>query len=345
MPTAASLLVFRTTEEDQMTSARTDIHRPSAAEFDPADYEFVAVHDNGAEWPGANLGFLELRRQLLADGWTFSGVHGGMGQCDHCGALLRYSALMKHLPTRTLIYVGETCLDNRFELTKAEFDTARRNAQLDRERQRLLAAFNELCRDVPELVWATYADNIAVAGAIYETRPRWFDEPNGEMVTAPVEGTTWAERNRKEWALSTIADLARKVRQYGSFASEKQAKLLVRLVNELEAAEAETAKREAERAAKAAARTNAAIGEIGERRDFTGTVRWFDHFESNYGYTPKTCTVMILDTPEGTVKWTASNRIELERGQQITIKATVKEHSIYDRTQEITTVVTRGKVL
>lgn len=302
-----------------MTSARTDIHRPSAAEFDPADYEFVAVHDNRAEWPGANDWFLQLRRELLADGWTFSGVHGGAGQCDHCGALLRYSALMKHLPTRTLIYVGETCLDNRFELTKAEFDKARRAAQLDRERQAKLAAFNELCLDVPELIWATYADNIGTNG--------------------------WAARNRKEWAVDVLSDLARKVRQYGSFASEKQAKLLVKLVGELETAEAETAKRDAERDAKAAARTNAAIGEVGDRRDFTGTVRWFDHFESNYGYTPKTCTVIILDTPEGTVKWTASNYIELENGQEITIKATVKEHSIYDRTQEITTVVTRGKIL
>lgn len=328
-----------------MTSARTDIHRPSAAEFDPADYEFVAVHDNRAEWPGANLYFLQARRELIDAGWTFSGVHGGMGQCDHCGAALRYSALMKHLPTRTLIYVGETCLDNRFELTKAEFDAARKAAQLDRERQAKLAAFNELCNDMPELVWATYAQNIGQAGAVYETRPRWFDEPDGEQVTAPVEGTTWAERNRKDWAIGVLSDLARKVRQYGSFASEKQAKLLVRLVHELEAAEAETAKREAERAAKAAARTNAAIGEIGERRDFEGTVRWFEHYTDFYGYTEKTSTVMIIDTPEGTVKWKASSHIELEKGQTVKIKATVKEHSIYDRTQEITTVVTRGKVL
>lgn len=328
-----------------MTSARTDIHRPSATEFDPADYEFVAVHDNGAEWPAANLYFLDLRRELLDNGWTYSGVHGGAGRCDHCGAVLRYSALMKHLPTRSLIYVGETCLDNRFELTKAEFDKARKAAQLDRERQAKLAAFNELCLDVPELVWATYAYNIGVAGATYETRPRWFDEPDGEQVTAPVEGTTWAERNRKDWAISVLTDLAQKVRRYGSFASEKQAKLLVKLVGELETAEVETAKREAERAAKAAARTNAAIGEVGDRRDFTGTVRWFDHFSAGfYGGREKFVTVVILDTAEGTVKWKSSNVLDLTKGQEITIKATVKEHTIHDKTQEITTVVTRGKL-
>lgn len=307
-----------------MPATRTDIHRPSAPEFDPADYEFVAVRDSNAEWPGANDWFLQSLRELLADGWTFSGAHGG-GRCDHCGTMLRYSALMKHLPTRTLIYIGETCLDNRFELTKAEFDKARREAQLDRERQAKLTAFNALCDSYPELVWATYALNIGNAQ----------DE----------RGNYWRVKHNKGWTVETLTDIARKARQYGSFASEKQAALVVRLVGELETAEAETAKREAERAAKAAARVNAAIGEIGDRRDFEGTVRWFDHFESHYGYTPKTCTVMILDTPEGTVKWKASNYIELVKGQTVKVKATVKEHSIYDRTQEITTVVTRGQLL
>jgi hypothetical protein len=326
--------VFRPIDQEaKMTAARTDIHRPSAAEFDPADYEFVAVHDNGAEWPGANLYFAQVRRELIDAGWTFSGIYGGAGKCDHCGAVLRYSALMKHLPTRTLIYIGETCLDNRFEMTKGEFDAARKAAQLDRERQGKLRAFNELCQDMPELVWATYAQNIGSAGL------------GDHRADLPALPETWGERNRKGWAIGVLSDLARKVRQYGSFASEKQAALLVRLVHELEVADAETAKREAERAAKAAARTNAAIGEIGERREFTGTVRWFDHFTDFYGYSEKTSTVMILDTPEGTVKWKASNYIELEKGQTVKIRATVKEHSIYDRTQEITTVVTRGKVL
>jgi hypothetical protein len=324
-----------------MTMARTDRHRPSAPEFDPADYSFVAVFDSHAEWPGANDHFRAQRERLLAEGWTFSGVHGGSGQCDHCGALLRYSALMLHHPTHTMIYVGEQCLDNRFEMTKAEFQAARKAAQLDRERQAQLAAFNALCEDVPELVWATYAWNIGVAGATWETRPRWMDEPDGEQVYAPVEGTTWAERNRREWAISTLSDMARKARRYGSFASEKQAALLVRLVGELETAEAETAEREAKRAAEQAARVNAAIGEVGDRRDFTGTVRWFDQFENDYGWV----TVMIIDTAEGTVKWKASKYIELERGQEITIKATVKEHTVYDRDESITTVVTRGKIL
>jgi hypothetical protein len=338
--------LFRSTKEDPMaTTTRTDRHRPSAPEFDPADYEFVAVHDNNADWPRANDHFLAMRRELLATGWTFSGVHGGMGQCDHCGARLRYSALMKHLPTRTLIYVGEQCLGNRFEMTKAEFDAARKAAQLDRERQAQLVAFNALCEDVPELVWATYAHNIGTAGTEYRTEPVYFDESDGPTVERAVAGTSWAERNRQDWAISTLSDIARKARRYGSFASEKQAQLVVRLVGELEAAEAATAEREAKRAAEQATRVNAAIGEIGERRDFTGTVRWFDHFESNFGYTPKTSTVMIIDTAEGTVKWTASSYISLERGQQITIKATVKEHTVYDRDQSITTVVTRGKIL
>ncbi|HZA71480.1 MAG TPA: zf-TFIIB domain-containing protein [Propionibacteriaceae bacterium] len=134
-----------------------------------------------------------------------------------------------------------------------------------------------------------------------------------------------------------LGELRGKLENYGSL-SDKQIALAEKIIRE-------DMDREARRAERAAARTNAAIGEIGERRDFTGTVRWFDHYTDFYGYSETTSTVMIIDTAEGTVKWKASKYIELERGQQVTIKATVKEHSIYDKTEEIATVVTRGKLL
>lgn len=305
-------------------STRTDVHRPSAPEFDPADYQFRGVFDLHPE-SGDRRARLTLVNELIDAGYSFGRAPHGSGQCSHCGARVRYAALMTHDKTMAIITIGEQCLDNRFSVDKAEFDQLRKTAAALRAEQRLLTAFNELCQDVPELVWATYAYNIGAA--------------------TDASGTDWATRNRKDWTITTLTDLAFKTRQYGSFASEKQAALLVRLVGELEAAEAATAEREAKKAAERDARPNAAIGEIGDRREFTGTVRWFDHFESHFGYTPKTNTVMIIDTAEGTVKWTASSYISLERGQQITIKATVKEHTVYDRDQSITTVVTRGKVL
>jgi hypothetical protein len=187
------------------TITRTDIHRPSAPEFDPADYEFVCVFDARPEFPSEQAWAMELRRRLLADGWKFSGVHGGTGRCDHCGAVLRYSALMQHLPTRTLIYVGETCLGNRFEMTKSEFDKARRQGSLDRERKARLVRFEAACEECPALVYASYADNIAQA------TPGAFSD----------------------WNINIQRDIVTKVRQYGDI-SPKQAALLERLVAELD---------------------------------------------------------------------------------------------------------------
>jgi hypothetical protein len=304
------------------TMTRTDRHRPSAPEFDPEDYEFSGVvHNASPDSVYTNDSFRRTRNALLAQGYTFSGVHGGIGQCDHCGARLRYSALMIHIPTRTLLYVGETCLDNRFEaMTKAEFDRARREAQLDRERQARKTRFAELCAEHQDLAWATYASNIAVV----------TDET----------GTRWAERYGKDWAVSVLLDIARKAYQYGS-PSEKQLNFVSKLVRELEGAEADAVKREQERAAELAARPNAAIGEVGERRVFEGTVRWSKQYEGDYG----TTTVMVIDTPEGTVKWKASKALEFEKNEAVKIKATIKDHEIYDRDQSITTVVTRGTFL
>lgn len=141
-----------------------------------------------------------------------------------------------------------------------------------------------------------------------------------------------------------LGSLRGKLEQYGSL-SDKQIALAEKIIREDMDRQVRREERAARVAAEAQARTNAAIGEIGDRREFSGTVRWFEHYEDFYAYTPTWSTVMIIDTAEGTVKWKASKHIELTRGQEISIKATVKEHSIYDRTQEITTVVTRGAIL
>lgn len=311
-------------------TTRTDRHRPSSETFDPQDYEFTgAVHDNQPDFPGTNNGFLAIRKQLLAEGYTFSGVHGGTGQCDHCGSFLRYSALMIHVPTRTLIYIGETCLGNRFEMTKGAFDTMRKNAQLAREQQVRKVAFQTLCDENPDLVWATYAWNI------------------GAAVTS--NGQRWEDRFRKSWGISTLRDIANKAYRYGK-PTRKQLDLVTKIVRELERAEGVQAVKDAKRAAERAARPNAAIGEVGDRREFEGTVRWFDHYENDYDSYGGMNTVMIIDTAEGTVKWKASKFIGLTKGQQIKIKATVKDHEIYtpdgggEADAQITTVITRGKI-
>ena len=55
--------------------------------------------------------------------------------CGHCGAHIRYAALMLHTPTMEMLYIGEQCLTNRFEnMTKAQFKQLREQARLNKER-------------------------------------------------------------------------------------------------------------------------------------------------------------------------------------------------------------------
>lgn len=110
---------------------RTDVHSPSNLVTE--DYEYAYCYDGHPE-EGDRRFAVEALNRLLDEGYRFGQVHGG-DTCDHCGARLRYVAVLKHLPTMTLIKVGETCLDNRFSLASIEFHTLRKAAKLNRERK------------------------------------------------------------------------------------------------------------------------------------------------------------------------------------------------------------------
>jgi hypothetical protein len=116
-------------------SNRTDVHSPKNLVTE--DYEFVGCGDHGS---GSEPGYSPINtpygQKLIADGWRFGENHSA-GQCYHCGARFRYYAILKHLPTHTLIRVGETCLENRFERATSEFQRLRKQAQLDRELHRV----------------------------------------------------------------------------------------------------------------------------------------------------------------------------------------------------------------
>lgn len=117
-----------------MPATRTDIHRPAALVTE--DYEFVAYGwFGGADSPGYSP-LAHESAYLLDEGWSM-GENGSAGQCYHCGAPLRYYAILKHLPTHTLIRVGETCLENRFDRASSEFHAMRQRAELDRQEQRI----------------------------------------------------------------------------------------------------------------------------------------------------------------------------------------------------------------
>jgi hypothetical protein len=294
------------------TTPRTDRHRPSAPSFDPQAYDFTgAVFDLSPDFAAENDRAQEILSHLLAEGFQFSGVHGGREQCDHCGAHLRYAALMVHRPTMSLIYVGEICLGNRFQaLTRLEFRRLQAAAKLARELALTKVAFEVACDNDQALAFATYAENIA-AGA--------------------PEGTF------SDWAIDTLADIARKARQYGS-ATAGQLTLVERIVSELEAKETAANERRVIRAAEDAALVDAFIGFEGEKKhQFDGVVRFVTGFDTQYGWT----TIVVIDTAEGTAKWKTGSATDLDKGQAVSFTATIKAHEVYNG--ELQTVVLRPK--
>lgn len=207
-------------------SKRTDIHRPSAEEFDPEAYECVGVFDLH---PDAFLydvvfdaaGTRQPRRMVVVNsflekGFHFSGVHG-LGACDHCGASLRYCALLIHPTSKGMVWVGETCLANRFEgLTKAEFRYLRQQARLNTERKTREERIGQILGKMSEEVRAAYD--------WANTCPRRDFEADGIP-----EGWT---RGRM-----TAEGIADQIGRYKKPLSEKQEKFLVDLYSRFLTAE------------------------------------------------------------------------------------------------------------
>jgi hypothetical protein len=111
---------------------RTDVHAPSSPKFDPEAYAFSGVFDNDSDW-GDHAARRQAVSALVDQGYSFG--HGGSNSCGHCGAQIRYAALMVRADVKEFIFVGQDCLNNRFEeLTKAEFQALRKTAKLNKDR-------------------------------------------------------------------------------------------------------------------------------------------------------------------------------------------------------------------
>jgi hypothetical protein len=118
---------------------RKDMHSPASPEFDPAAYRCEGVymtHLPAAAFDPWSVAEVQASRAaasaLVEKGYTLGS--GGPGKCGHCGAHMGYAALMVRDEAQQFIWVGETCLDNRFDLTKRQFDALRKTARLNRER-------------------------------------------------------------------------------------------------------------------------------------------------------------------------------------------------------------------
>jgi hypothetical protein len=135
-----------------MTTTRNAIHQPR--NFDPTQYEYVNAFDNEA---GSRLSptgtlsdhmieMIRIRaemRALLRNSPTSAYARDERGsQCDHCGAHLRYVAVLRHT-SGDHIAVGETCLDNRVGMASQaafRFQFIRTAAANERARQARLDA-------------------------------------------------------------------------------------------------------------------------------------------------------------------------------------------------------------
>jgi hypothetical protein len=285
--------------------SRTDAHRPAAATFNPEDYDYTgAVFNWHPEWPQENDHANEIKATLVAQGYRFGGVHGS-GRCDHCGAHLRYAGLLIHRPSRTLIYAGEQCMDNRFSGSAADFRAMRAGVKAAQERKAKLEAFNALCDKYPVLAFATYAENIQGDGLDYHR--------------------------------AKLADLLSGPRQYGDI-TPGRLRFITSLVDEMAAKVAQAA----EWAAARAARVNAHQGAVGAKLTVSGVVRMAREMDNPYDYYGGVRTLLVVDTPGGTVKWMASKALPVDRGDAITLTGKVKAHDDYQG--EAQTVLTHCKI-
>jgi hypothetical protein len=292
-----------------MNTQRTDIHRPASEDFDPQAYQCVGVFDTQSEWPDDRVARLGAVNALIAQGYR-SGA-GNSNQCGHCGAHIRYAALMAREDVHEWIFVGETCLGGRFEMTKAEFDTLRKTAALNGERVARKVRLDALYATYPDLVWATYSYNISEAGA------RYAEDQYGHL--SPVRNSSFADRAKLGSVFFILSDISDNVRRYGEI-SEKQAALVSKLLAQVEEAEARMVAREAANAALVAKGVSAPSGRI----VVEGTVVAQKSVEGDYGVTFK----MLVLTDAGWKVWvTEPSSINPTKGDRVRFTATITPSS------------------
>jgi hypothetical protein len=259
------------------TTARTDIHRP--VEMDPATYEFLTCFDND------DTRVPQFVKDLCIELSKTDRLGRGTWQCHHCGARIRYVALMRHTPTSEVIAVGETCLDNGFALaSKRSFDALRKAASDARKEQRIVTAARAFL--------ATQDATIAKA-------------LNKDTDLA-------AEFNLSGYGLNTVSDIRRKLWIYGS-CFPRQIELVAKLIAEVPVRAAKAEAQEAE------VNVPAPVGRVA----FTGRVVSRKFHDNDFGGAMK-ITVKVTTEAGTWLCWVTEPRsITSEVGDMVTMTATL----------------------
>ena len=149
---------------------------------------------------------VDLRTIAPWDRETVLGSVEKTGRCSHCGAHLRYAAILEHV-SGTRIMVGEDCLGNRGNRAQEDFEALREaaaeQAKLTR-RVGKLELFLQAAPDFRELL-ATPQRNAFVADVLAKL------EKNGELSTNQVHAVRDAVARDNEFARRRAQEAAEMV--------------------------------------------------------------------------------------------------------------------------------------
>jgi hypothetical protein len=260
-------------------SKRNDPHSPTNLVTE--DYEYVNAFDN--QQPGW---LMSEYAQEVASKVRKSNSDRGMSQCHHCGARIRYVAVMEYVPTGEYIAIGETCLENRFDRATADFQRLRKQAKLDQQQQRIRKAVALFAEENPDLAFLSNKD------------PEVFEAQCPE-----------ASRDN-----SWLRELSRKLNYYGSL-----------FPNQIESARKSIAK-DAEIAARKAAEALEVRGPVPVGRvEIEGVVVGIKFVKSYFGYQATTTKKLIVKLDNNSkVYVTEPASINSERGDRIALTCTIE---------------------
>lgn len=266
---------------------RTDVHAPSSPDFDPQKYVCYGVFDLFPEVSaaGENQARMRIVNALVDQGYRFGGSEGG---CGHCGVSIRYAAIMARADVMEMIYVGEDCLEGRFEMTQAQFQVLRESNRLNRDRmrksERKAKVFQTLAAEHPTLAFLA-----------------------GDGAEAEIERYGWF-----------VADVLGKAGEVKGL-SERQ---VAAVVTSVEKSDAKTLERALE-AAYAPQPVAVPTEILGTRTVITGEVvaRW--ERDTDFGLQFK---MKVRDDRGFTVSGTEPSSLQVEVGQRVSFTAKVEPH-------------------